>query len=98
MNSTHTSFLIRRARPIGWALTFLCFLLGSVWFYRPFGPAVENYTLMWSLVYGLVIITGAIMALSVKSRRHDLIIAGLLAFYSPVVIYYSAHLITRLFL
>lgn len=90
-------FLIRHARPIGWGLTALSLLLASIWLFHPFGPPNENYMIMWSLIYGIIIITGSIMTLSVKSKCHDLILAGILAFYSPIAIYYSVFTVVQLF-
>lgn len=97
MNATRKSFLVRHARPIGWVLTAIAGLMAYAWISRPFGPPHENYAIMWSLVIGMVIITAANMILSVKSKCHDLIIAGMIAFYSTFIIAYGIRFLASFF-
>ncbi|MDO4686449.1 MAG: hypothetical protein Q4A92_07845 [Corynebacterium sp.] len=98
MHLPNRSFVIRHARTIGWGLTALAYLLAYAWFNQVFGPASrETAVAMWALIYGIIFITAIILILSVKSKRHDLVVAGILAFYSTMVLGFGADLVTDLF-
>ncbi|MDO4686446.1 MAG: hypothetical protein Q4A92_07830 [Corynebacterium sp.] len=88
MQSTHSNILIRYARPIGWGLTALAFLPAAAWRFELLGPARSVYTLMWLLILCVIIITTCVIVLANKSKCHDLIIAGLIAFNSPLILLY----------
>lgn len=96
-SAINQGFVLRNARPIGWGLTVVAFLLAYAWIARPFGPPHEHYAVMWSLVFGMVIITAAVMVLSVKSKCHDLILASMMAFYSTFIIVYGIRFLTSVF-
>ncbi|WJZ01964.1 hypothetical protein [Corynebacterium freiburgense] len=97
MPIANPSFIIRYARTLGWGLTALAYLLAFAWLNQLFGPASrETTTIMWALIYGIIIITAAILRLSVVSKCHDLVFAGILAFYSTIILGFGGDIIRPL--
>lgn len=72
----------RLARPLGWALTAVAYFLAYLWKARIFDDSGPGPAL---LTAGTVFIALTVIALGTRSRRPDLLVAGTLAFISPIV-------------
>lgn len=97
MIQNNKASFIHHVRPIGWGLTLFSLVPASAWALHPLWLPGENYTALWFLIFCVVAISATILALSVKSKSHDLIIAGILTFYSPLLIFFIVPPLASLF-